>query len=173
MLYCLAFVTTDRSVLTQATQANSRCLKFSQSWVTRTSIIISIKQRQPIPLITSFAEESEESEDKVGFVEENEVTDIENKVDVTMADTSQQQGQQMPDIQQMLARLLVNQQALQNEFPGLADAQRETDRRLNDVIAGGTGGGIPPAPFAPAVVLPVPPVATVNVQPQLHKLLQF
>jgi uncharacterized protein YjfI (DUF2170 family) len=47
------------------------------------------------------------------------VTDIENKVDVTMADPSQQQGQQMPDIQQMLARLLVNQQALQNEFPGL------------------------------------------------------
>jgi hypothetical protein len=63
------------------------------------------------------------------------VTDIEDKVDVTMADPSQQQGQQMPDIQQMLARLLVNQQALQNEFPGLADAQRETDRRLSDIIA--------------------------------------
>ena len=97
----------------------------------RSSSIESTKSAPPELVVT----ESEESEDKVGFVEENEVTDIENKVDVTMADPSQQQGQQMPDIQQMLARLLVNQQALQNEFPGLADAQRETDRRLSDVIA--------------------------------------
>ncbi len=55
----------------------------------------------------------------------------------------------------------------------LRDAQRETDRCLNDVITGGTGGGMPPAPFAPAAVLPVPPVATVNVQPQLHPLRRF
>jgi len=109
------------------------------------------------------------------------VTDIENKVDVTMADPSQQQGQQMPDIQQMLAQIIVNQQALQNEFQqqhqqqqqqqqalqnefcGLANAKRETDRRLSDVIAGGTGRGTPPIPFAPAAVLPVPPVGTVNI----------
>ena len=32
---------------------------------------------------------------------------------------------------------------------------------------------MPPAPFAPAAVLPVPPVATVNVQPQLHPLRRF
>ncbi len=73
----------------------------------------------------------------------------------------------------MLAQFQQQQQALQNEFRGLADVQRETDRHLNDVItggAGGTGRGTPPAPFAPAAVLPVPPVATVNVQPQLHPL---
>ncbi len=49
-------------------------------------------------------------------------------------------------------------------------------RHLNDVITGGaegTRGGMPPAPFAPAAVLPVPPVATVNVQPQLHPLRRF
>ncbi len=51
------------------------------------------------------------------------------------------------------------QQTLQYEFCGLADAQRETDRHLNVVITGGaggtggTGGGMPPAPFAPAAVL--------------------
>ena len=93
-----------------------------------------------------------------------------------MADPSQQQGQQMPDIQQMLAQLLMNQQALQNEFRGLADAQRDTDRRLGDAIAGGAvgpGGGAPPVPPAPAAVLPVPPVATVNVQPKLHPLRRF
>jgi len=79
MLYCLAFVTTDRSVLTQATQANSRCLKFSQSWVTRTSIIISIKQRQPIPLITSFAEESEESEEEFDSHSESDYSTSESE----------------------------------------------------------------------------------------------
>ena len=52
--------------------------------------------------------ESEESEDEVWLDKENEVTDIENKVDVTMADPRQQQGQQMPDIQQMLAQIIVN-----------------------------------------------------------------
>jgi hypothetical protein len=104
------------------------------------------------------------------------VTDIENKVDVTMADPSKQQGQQIPDIQQMLAQLLMNQQALQNEFCGLANALRDTDRRLSDVIAGGAvgpGGGAPPVPPAPAAVLPDPPVGTVNVQPQLHPLRRF
>jgi len=138
----------------------------------RSSSIESTKSAPPELVVT----ESEESEDKVGFVEENEVTDIENKVDVTMADTSQQQGQQMQDIQQMLAQLLMNKQALLNEFHGLANAQRDTDRRLSDVIAGGavgSGGGAPPVPPALAAVLPVPPVATVNVQPQLHKLRQF
>jgi hypothetical protein len=39
--------------------------------------------------------------------------------------------------------------------------------------AGGTGGGMPPPPFTPAAVLPVPPVATLNVQPQLHPLRRF
>ena len=149
----------------------------------RSSSIESAKSAPPELVVT----ESEESEDEVGLDEESEATDIENKVDVAMADPSQQQGQQMPDIQQMLAQLLVNQQALQNEFQqqqqtlqnefrGLANAQRETDRRLNDVIAGGAvgpGGGAPPVPPAPAAVLPVPPVATVNVQPQLHPLRRF
>ncbi len=43
--------------------------------------------------------------------------------------------------------------------------------RLSDVIAGGAvgpGGGAPPVPPALAAVLPVPPVATLNVQPQLQ-----
>ena len=149
----------------------------------RSSSIESAKSAPPELVVT----ESEESEDEVGLDKESEATDIENKVDVAMADPSQQQGQQMPDIQQMLAQLLVNQQALQNEFQqqqqtlqnefrGLANAQRETDRRLNDVISGGAvgpGGGAPPVPPAPAAVLPVPPVATVNVQPQLHPLRRF
>jgi len=124
----------------------------------RSSSIESAKSAPPELVVT----ESEESEDEVGLDEENEITDIENKVDITMADPSQQQGQQMPDIQQMLAQLLMNQQALQNEFRGLADAQRDTDRRLGDAIAGGAvgpGGGAPPVPPAPAAVLPVPPVA--------------
>ncbi len=143
----------------------------------RSSSIESAKSAPPELVVT----ESEESEDEVGLDKENEVTDIENKVDVIMADPSQQQGQQMSDIQQMLVQFQQQmleqfqqqQQALQNEFCGLADAQRETDRCLSDVIASGAGGGTPPAPFASAAVLPVPPVATVNVQPQLHPLHQF
>ena len=89
-----------------------------------------------------------------------------------MAQFQQQQLQQQALLQNEFQQ---QQQTLQNEFRGLADAQRETDRRLNDVITGGAGGtgGMPPAPFAPAAVLPVPPVATVNVQPQLHPLRQF
>jgi len=114
---------------------------------TRSSSIESAKSAPPELVVT----ESEESEDEVGLDEEKEVADIENKIDVAMADPSQQQGQQMSDIQQMLVQfqqqmlaqfqqqqlqqqaLLQNefqqqQQTLQNEFRGLADAQRETDK---------------------------------------------
>jgi hypothetical protein len=112
------------------------------------------------------------------------VNDIENQVDVTVEDPSQQQGQQMSDIQQMLAQFQQQmmaqfqkqQKELQNVFPVLADAQCETDRCLSDVIAGGARGRgreTPPAPFASAAVAPVPPVAKVNVQSQLHPLRQF
>ncbi len=59
-----------------------------------------------------------------------------------------QQGQQMSDIQQMLAQFQQQmmaqfqqqQKELQNVFPVLADAQCETDRCLSDVIAGGARG---------------------------------
>ena len=74
----------------------------------------------------------------------------------------------------MLAQIVVNQQtlqtqlaALQNDFCGLANTQRETDSCLSDVIArgaGGTGRGTPPALFAQAAVLPGPPVATVRAR---------
>ncbi len=66
---------------------------------TRSSSIESAKSAPPELVVT----ESEESEDEVGLDEENEVTDIENKIDVIMADPSQQ-GQQMSDIQQMLVQ---------------------------------------------------------------------
>ncbi len=61
----------------------------------RSSSIESAKSAPPELVIT----ESEESEDEVELDEENEVNDIENQVDMTMADPSQQQGQQIQDIQ--------------------------------------------------------------------------
>ncbi len=61
---------------------------------TRSSSIESAKSAPPELVVT----ESEESEDEVGLAEEKEVADIENKIDVAMADPSQQQGQQMSDI---------------------------------------------------------------------------
>ncbi len=74
----------------------------------------------------------------------------------------------------MQAQIVVNQQALQtqlaalqNDFCGLPNAQRETYSCRSDVIAGGAGGtgrGTPPAPFAPAAVLPAPLVATVRAR---------
>ena len=67
------------------------------------------------------------------------------------------------EFQQQQQQQKQQQQALQNEYCGLANVHRETDRRLSDVIAGGTGRGTPAAPFAPAAVLPVPPVGTVNI----------
>jgi hypothetical protein len=83
----------------------------------------------------------------------------------------------------MQSQIIVNQQvletqsaSLQNDFRGLADAQHETDETLNDVITGAAVGpvvGVPPVPPAIAAVLPVPPVATGNVQPQLHPLHRF
>jgi len=66
--------------------------------------------------------------------------------------------------------------SLRNDFCGLADAQHETDRSLNDFITRAAVGpveGVPPAPPAMAAVLPVLPVATVNVQSQLHPLHRF
>jgi len=129
----------------------------------RSSSIESAKSAPPELVVT----ESEESEDEVGLDEESEATDIENKVNVIMADPSQQQGQQMSDIQQMLAQF--QQQMLaqfQNEFRGLADAQHETDRTLNDVITGAAVGpvvGVPPVPPAIAAVLPVSTSSTVSI----------
>ena len=83
----------------------------------------------------------------------------------------------------MQSQNIVNQQvletqsaSLQNDFRGLADAQHETDETLNDVItvvAEGPVVGVPPVPPAKAAVLPVPPVATGNVQPQLHPRHRF
>jgi len=57
----------------------------------RSSSIESTKSAPPELVVT----ESEESEDIVGLDKENEVTDTENQVDVTMADTNQQQGTHM------------------------------------------------------------------------------
>jgi hypothetical protein len=58
----------------------------------------------------------------------------------------------------MQSQIIVNQKvletqsaSLQNDFRGLADAQHETDRILNDVITGRAVGlvvGVPPVPPA-------------------------
>ena len=86
---------------------------------TRSSSIENTKSAPPELIFT----ESEESEVEVGLDKENEVNDIKNQVDVTMEDPSQQQGQQMSDIQQMLAQFqqqmlaqFQQQKVLQNVF---------------------------------------------------------
>ena len=73
----------------------------------------------------------------------------------------------------MQSQIIVNQQvletqsaSLQNDFRGLADAQHETDRTLNDVITGAAVGpvvGVPPVPPAIAAVLPVSTSSTVSI----------
>jgi hypothetical protein len=96
---------TERLRQEQKQLKGSRFLEILHDGDTRSSSIERTKSAPPELVVT----ESEESENEVGLDEENKVNDIKTKVDVTMADPSQQQRQQMPDIQQMPAQLLMDQ----------------------------------------------------------------